>query len=86
MAYQVFKETLPYVEYPIAVGGTEFGFSNNVKEDLLSITSVHPLTGDTVKEHLRKAGADRNVITELIRQGSLIKCSIRGKTSSRKKY
>ena len=72
MAYQVFQEHLPCVEYLIGSGGCEFGFSGNIEEDLLGITSVHPMREEAVREYLKKAGADWNVIANLIKRGSLI--------------
>ena len=79
MAYQVFKEHLPNIEYLIGYGGNEFGFSGNIEEDLLGITSVHPMREEAVREYLRKAGADWGVITGLIKGGSLIELEYQGK-------
>jgi len=79
MAYQVFKETLPKAEYLIGNEGNEFGFSGNIEEDLLGITSVHPMREEAVKEYLKKAGADWDVITDLIRKGLLIGVEYQGK-------
>jgi len=79
LAYQVFKEHLPNIEYLIGYGGNEFGFSGNIKEDLLGITSVHPMREEAVREYLKKAGADWRVITSLIKRGSLIELEYQGK-------
>jgi len=76
---QVFKESIPDVEYIIGYEGNEFGFSGNVEEDLLGITSVHPMREEAVKEYLRKANADWQVITDLVKQGSLIELEYQGK-------
>ena len=78
IAYQVFAETLPHVEYLIGNGGNEFGFSGNIEEDLLGITSVHPMREDAVKEYLKKAGADWKVITSLLKEGSLVQIEYQG--------
>jgi wyosine [tRNA(Phe)-imidazoG37] synthetase (radical SAM superfamily) len=79
MAYQVFKGNLPCVEYLIGYEGNEFGFSGNIEEDLISITSVHPMREDAVRAYLKKAGADWGVITDLIKRGSLIELKYQGK-------
>jgi len=79
IAYQVFKESIADVEYIIGYEGNEFGFSGNVEEDLLGITSVHPMREEAVKEYLRKANADWQVITDLVKQGSLIELEYQGK-------
>lgn len=78
-AYQVFKEDLPYVECLIGYEGNEFGFSGNIEEDLISITSVHPMREEAVREYLKKAGADWDIITGLIKSGSLIELEYQGK-------
>ena len=79
IAYQVFKERLPNVEYLIGYEGNEFGFSGNVEEDLLGIISVHPMREEAVREYLKKAGADWRVITNLTKRGSLIELKYQGK-------
>ena len=78
LAYQVFKEKLSRVELLIGQGGDEFGYSGDIENDLLDITSVHPMSEKNIKEYLENAGADWNVITELIKQGSLRKVEYRG--------
>jgi wyosine [tRNA(Phe)-imidazoG37] synthetase (radical SAM superfamily) len=79
IAYQIFAQKVDNVEYIIGYEGNEFGFSGNVKEDLLSITSVHPMREEAVREYLKKAGADWRVITDLIKSGSLIELKHQGK-------
>jgi wyosine [tRNA(Phe)-imidazoG37] synthetase (radical SAM superfamily) len=79
IAYQIFAQKVDNVEYIIGYEGNEFGFSGNVKEDLLGITSVHPMREEAVREYLKKAGADWRVITDLIKSGSLIKLKYQGK-------
>jgi len=79
IAYQIFTQNVDNVEYIIGYEGNEFGFSGNVEEDLLGITSVHPMREEAVKEYLKKAGADWQVITDLIKKGSLIELEYQGK-------
>lgn len=79
IAYQIFTQNVDNVEYIIGYEGNEFGFSGNVEEDLLGITSVHPMREEAVKEYLKKAGADWRVITDLIQRGSLIELEYQGK-------
>jgi len=86
MAYQVFKEHLRNVEYLIDPEGNEFGFSGNIEEDLLGITSVHPMTEEAVREYLKKAGADWQVITNLIKKGSLTKLQYQGSNFYARKF
>ena len=79
IAYQIFTQNVDNVEYIIGYEGNEFGFSGNVEEDLLDITSVHPMREEAVREYLKKAGADWNVITDLIQRGSLVELEYQGK-------
>jgi wyosine [tRNA(Phe)-imidazoG37] synthetase (radical SAM superfamily) len=44
------------VEYFMGYEGGEFGFTGNIEEDLLGITSVHPMRKDSVREYLNRAG------------------------------
>jgi len=79
IAYQIFTQNVDTVEYIIGYEGNEFGFSGNVEEDLLGITSVHPMREEAVREYLKKAGADWHVITDLIQRGSLVELAYQGK-------
>ncbi len=80
-AFQAFAERLGegHVEYLIGYEGNAFAFTGNVEEDLLSITSVHPMREDAVKEFLRKANADWSVVEKLLREGKLIELEYSGK-------
>ncbi|WP_297477711.1 radical SAM protein [Thermococcus sp.] len=80
-AFQAFAERLGegHVEYLIGYEGNAFAFTGNVEEDLLSITSVHPMREDAVKEFLRKANADWSVVEKLLREGKLMELEYSGK-------
>ena len=72
MAYQIFTENSIDVEYLIGYEGNEFAFTGNVEEDLLSITSVHPMREDAVHEYLAKASANWHIIEKLINGNKLV--------------
>lgn len=72
MAYQVFKEKLIPVEYLVGYEGNAFAFTGNVENDLLSITSVHPMREDGVREFLTKAKADWAVVERLKNENKLV--------------
>lgn len=61
-----------------------FFFTEAVADDLLSITSVHPVREDIVDELLKKRNADKAVITRLVKQGKLLEFSYEGKKFYRK--
>jgi len=78
-AYQIFSEKVDRVEYLIGYEGNAFAFTGDVEEDLLSITSVHPMREDAVSEFLTRAGADWPVVRKLIEQGRLIETEYEGR-------
>jgi wyosine [tRNA(Phe)-imidazoG37] synthetase (radical SAM superfamily) len=80
-AFQVFSKKLGgnRVEYLVGYEGNAFTSTGNVKEDLLSITAVHPMREEAVTEFLKKAGADWRVVEELLQQGRLVEIEYEGK-------
>lgn len=72
-AYQIFSKNLDNVEYLIGYEGDKFSSTGNAKEDLLSITSVHPMRRSGVDELLREAEADWNIVEELIEEDELVR-------------
>lgn len=78
-AYQVLDEKLDHVEYLIGYEGNAFSFTGDVEDDLLSITSVHPMREDAVDEFLIQAEADWAVVHQLIDQRQLVRIDHKGK-------
>ena len=70
-AYQIFGNRLSNVEYLIGYEGNAFAFTGNVEDDLLSITSVHPMREEAVIELLKKANTGWEIVEKLIEDGSL---------------
>jgi len=72
-AFQKFSKTLgsDKVEFLTGYEGNAFAFTGNVKEDLLSITAVHPMRKEALIEFLKRAKADWQVIDELLQQKKL---------------
>ena len=79
MAYQIFSKRLSSVEYLIGYEGNAFAFTGNVEDDLLSITSVHPMREEAVVELLRKADAGWEVVDRLIKDGGLMELEYQGR-------
>lgn len=86
MAYQIFSRRLSSIEYLIGYEGNAFAFTGNVEDDLLSITSVHPMREEAIIEFLRKADTDWRVIEKLIKDGSLIELEYQGKKFYMRKF
>lgn len=78
MAHQVFGERLGSVEYLIGYEGDAFACTGNVTEDLLSITSVHPMREEAIAQFLSKAGAGWEVVEKLIRDSTLVELIYQG--------
>lgn len=78
-AYQIFSGSVGNVEYLIGYEGNAFAFTGNVEEDILSITAVHPMREEAVKEFLARAGSDWSVIHRLIDQDQLVETEYKGK-------
>jgi wyosine [tRNA(Phe)-imidazoG37] synthetase (radical SAM superfamily) len=78
VSFQVFREKLEQVEYLIGYEGDAFAFTGNAEEDLLSITSVHPMRESAVIELLKKANADFSTVHKLIAQNKLVETDYGG--------
>lgn len=81
-AFQVISKKLGAnrVEYLMGYEGNAFAFTGKVEEDLLGITAVHPMRREAVKKLLRKAGADWNVIENLLQEHKLLELDYEGNT------
>ena len=77
-SYNLFKEKVDQVEYLIGYEGNAFAFTGEVEEDILSITSVHPMREDALKDFLGRANSDWLVIERLIKQGKLVESEYEG--------
>jgi wyosine [tRNA(Phe)-imidazoG37] synthetase (radical SAM superfamily) len=81
LAYQLFSERLGgKVEYLIGYEGNAFASTGNVVEDILSITAVHPMREEALRELLRKNNAGWDVVAGLLEEGKLIRLNYRGET------
>ncbi len=80
-AFQVFAEELGAnkLEYLIGYEGNAFSVTGRVEEDLLSITSVHPMRKEAVKEFLRKTNTSWSIIEKLLLEGKLVEREYAGK-------
>lgn len=78
LAYQIFRSKGIETEYLIGYEGNAFASTGNVEEDLLSITSVHPMREDAVRELLTKANAEWELIEDLMRENRLVAVDYEG--------
>lgn len=79
-AFQIVSERVDHVEYLTGYEGNAFAMTSNVKEDILSITSVHPMRHDAVQDLLQRSGADWNIVSGMVEQGLLVETTYSGHT------
>lgn len=65
-AFHIFKDRGLNVELLLGFEGTDFGNTGNIIEDIVNISTVHPIREDAMLELLKKNGADSSIINELI--------------------
>ena len=74
-AYQFFSRELRDVEYLIGYEGNAFASTGNFEEDILSITSVHPMREEGVKDLIRNDEANWEDVERLIDSNKLVELS-----------
>jgi wyosine [tRNA(Phe)-imidazoG37] synthetase (radical SAM superfamily) len=77
-SYSLFKEKVDQVECLIGYEGNAFAFTGEVEEDILSITSVHPMREEALRDFLKRAKSDWSAINRLIAQGKLVESEYEG--------
>jgi len=77
-AFHVFSDVLDQVEYLIGYEGDQFASTGHVEQDLLSITSVHPMRRSAVERLLRKNTGDWTIIEDLLHREKLVEVDYGG--------
>lgn len=78
-AFHIFSaHQLRNVEYLIGHEGNAFAHTGNTIEDILSITAVHPMREDSVREFLKHDDADWSLILDLLSKRLLLETSYEG--------
>ena len=77
-AWNILSGALDNVECLTGYEGDTFFSGGRVDEDLLAITSVHPMRADAVEALLTRRGADRSVVQLLVDEGELIEVEYGG--------
>lgn len=79
MAYQIFISKGVNAEYLMGYEGSAFASTGDAAEDLLSITSVHPMRAEGVQELLAKTNSGWKIVEELVDDGRLVFMEYEGK-------
>lgn len=72
-AYHIFRKQIPRVELLTGYEGNAFSSTGNFREDILSITAVHPMREDAVMELLRKTGENQSLLEALLNENVMDK-------------
>lgn len=76
--FQIFKQHIETVEYLIGYEGNNFASTGNIAEDILSITAVHPMREDAIRDLLTRVKEDWEIIDKLVKEEKLVKLSFDG--------
>ncbi len=85
-AYQQLSRKQNRMEFLVGYEGNTFAFTGNAREDLLSITAVHPMRRDAVEDFLKRANADWAVVDDMIGRGELVETEHYGKMFYLRKF
>ncbi len=85
-AYQQLSKKQNRVELLVGYEGNAFASTGNAREDLLSITAVHPMRRDAVEDFLKRASAEWAVVDDLIVRGELVETEHGGKMFYLRKF
>ena len=77
-AYEIFSSRVPRVELLAGHEAGPFAHTGKARDDLLSITAVHPMRERAVRRLLAADGADWSVIEALLAEGALKAVEYRG--------
>lgn len=77
-AYEIFSEKLNRVEYLIGYEGNEFVSLENVREDILKITAVHPMREEAILELLKKGDTSEGLLEDMLNKNELKKVEYQG--------
>ncbi|MHA1237861.1 MAG: radical SAM protein [Candidatus Odinarchaeia archaeon] len=78
-AYQIFSENVGAVEFITGYEGNAFSLTGDIEADILSITSVHPMREESVREFLNRANVGWDIVEKLVNNGELLKLTYGGK-------
>jgi wyosine [tRNA(Phe)-imidazoG37] synthetase (radical SAM superfamily) len=85
-AYQIFSEKLAAVEFLTGYEGNAYSSTGYPKEDILSITAVHPMREDAIEELLKSNNASFNLVDELLEDNLIRRINFNGKNYYIRKF
>jgi wyosine [tRNA(Phe)-imidazoG37] synthetase (radical SAM superfamily) len=85
-AYHIFREHIDKVELLTGYEGSAFASTGNFKDDLLSITAVHPMREDAVLKLMYKEGNNEDILNTLLKEKLLEKTQYNGNNYYMRKF
>lgn len=85
-AYHIFREYIKNVELLTGYEGNAFSSAGNFRDDLLSITAVHPMREDAVLELLDKTDGNKNSLEALLQENLVEKVQYSGHSYYLRKF
>jgi wyosine [tRNA(Phe)-imidazoG37] synthetase (radical SAM superfamily) len=85
-AYHIFREYIKNVELLTGYEGNAFASVGNFRDDLLSITAVHPMREDAVLELLDKTDGNKNSLAILLQENLVEKVQYSGHSYYLRKF
>lgn len=77
-AFEIFSKMLPTTVALFELEEPAFISTGNLREDILSITAVHPLRKAPLRKMIAEADGDWSVVEALVKEGSLIELVYNG--------
>ncbi len=77
--YQILSRTVPQVEYLGHYEGNAFSATGHSDQDILSITAVHPMREEAIRELLANNGEEWTVVETLLQKQTLKEMEYEGK-------
>ena len=77
-AHRILGRKVPRVELLIGYEGNAFAFTGDPEQDLLSITAVHPMREEAVRELLSRTQSGWAVVEEMIAKNLLAEAEYEG--------
>ncbi|MGC8608347.1 MAG: radical SAM protein [Thermoplasmata archaeon] len=81
-AFQIFSETVgsENVEYLIGYEGDEFSVTGNVLDNILDITSVHPMRKEAIEKALDENGYEWDEFEKLVQEKKIVELKYQNET------
>lgn len=76
---QALSNKIPFMDSLFDLERADFRSTGNMREDILSISAVHPIQEEALKNMLARAGSDWAIVNDLIAENLIIKTLHAGK-------